>query len=248
MSGTEAKLDNTASAEAKRIAPWGRIALSVLTGLVALAVFLGTYYFFTNRPTDETAQYAGVYTLGSVSADGISASAAGLAELTLELNADGACRAYIGEDSILGFWHVDGGSFSALCGSNRLLGVLDGDMLTLENAFGTAASLTLARNGKSDNAANAPVRHYTLTALDDNGREYSGGVLDGTECKDWFITLESDGEGTARIFAEDAEDIHTDGEYIILRSMRLSYTLDGNTLTLDYPGGVTLSFEKEQGK
>lgn len=244
----EAKVDKTCGTETKHTAPWGRIVLSALTGLAALAVFLGTYYFFTNRPTDEMAQYAGVYTPYSASADGINASAAGLAELTLELNADGACRAYTGEDSILGFWHVDGGSFSALCGADRLHGVLSGDVLTLENAFGTTASLNLTRNGESDNAADTPVGHYTLTALDDNGREYSGGVLDGTECRDWFIALDSGGEGTAQVFSEEAESITADGKCIILRSMRLSYTLDKNTLTLNYPGGVTLSFEKEQDK
>lgn len=224
----------------KRAVPIGRIALSALTGLVALAIFLGAYAYFSMRPT---AEYAGVYTLRAAASDGIAADPTGLAELTLELNADGTCRVYTGDDARGGLWKCDGGAMTLICGASQLRGSYEGDTLTVENAFSTGATLTLTREveGGGDNAA--PVGQFDLIALDDNGREYSGSVIDGTECAEWYINLKQSGEGRARIFSDAPESVRVDGGCIILRSMRLDYTLDGGKLTVAYPGGVTLLFE-----
>ena len=46
------------------------------------------------------------------------------------------------------------------------------------------------------------------------------------------------------IFSPSADEISVDSGCIVLRGMRLGYTLDGKLLTVDYPGGITLTFEK----
>lgn len=222
--------------------PIGRIALSALTGLVALAIFLGAYGYISMRPTAETAERAGVYTLRAAASDGIAADPTGLAELTLELNADGTCRVSDGDDARGGLWKCNGGAMTLICGAVRLRGGFEGDALTLENAFSTGATLTLTRAIEGGGDA-APVGQFYLIAIDDNGREYSGGVIDGTECAEWYINLKQSGEGRARIFSDAPESVRVDGGCIILRSMRLDYALDGGKLTVAYPGGVTLFFE-----
>lgn len=226
----------------KRAIPIGRIALSALTGLVALAIFLGAYGFISMRPTAETAECAGVYVLRAAASDGIAADPTGLAELTLELNADGTCRVYTADDARGGLWKCDNGAMTLVCGAARLRGAFEGDMLTLENAFSTGATLKLTRELAGGDDA-APIGQFDLIVLDDNGREYAGGVIDGTECAEWYINLKQSGEGRARIFSDAPESVRVDGGCIILRSMRLDYTLDGGKLTVAYPGGVTLFFE-----
>lgn len=237
------KCEKSVDTAEKRAIPIGRIALSALTGLVALVIFLGAYGYLSMRPTAETAERAGVYALRAAASDGIAADPTGLAELTLELNADGTCRVHTGDDARGGLWKCDGGDMTLVCCAARLRGDFEGDTLTLENAFSTGATLTLTRAVEGGGEDAAPVGQFGLIAIDDNGREYSGGVIDGTECAEWYINLKQSGEGRARIFSDTPESVRVDGGCIILRSMRLDYTLDGGKLTLAYPGGVTLFFE-----
>lgn len=236
------KCEKSVGTAEKLAVPIGRLALSALTGLVALAIFLGAYGYISMRPTAETAERAGVYALCAAASDGIAADPTGLAELTLELNEDGTCRVSVGDDARGGLWKCNYGALTLICGAARLRGGFEGDVLTLENAFSTGATLTLTRAIEGGGDA-APVGQFDLIALDDNGREYSGGVIDGTECAEWYINLKQSGEGRARIFSDAPESVRVDGGCIILRSMRLDYVLDGGKLTVAYPGGVTLFFE-----
>lgn len=237
------KCENTSSTVEKRVIPVARLALSALTGLVALAIFLGMYGYIVMRPTEETVERAGVYVLRTAEYDGFVADSADTAELTLELNADGTCRIIARDEARRGHWKSDGGALTLLCGTTRLRGMFSGDTLSLNGAITGGAVLSLTREGDIGNVT-APVGQYVLCAIDDNGWEYSNGVIEGTECAEWYVSLRQNGEGRARIFADEPENVRVDGGCIILRSMRLEYTLNGDILTVNYPGGVTLFFER----
>lgn len=237
------KCENSNGTAEKRAIPFARLALSALTGLVALAIFLGVYGYIVMRPTAETAERAGVYVLRAAECDGLAADSADTAELTLELNADGTCRIIARDEARRGHWKSEGGAMTLICGATQLRGLFSGDTLSLNGGFAGTAVLALTREGDGGDVA-APVGQFILRAIDDNGRGYSGGVIDGTECAEWYINLKRNGEGRARIFADAPESVRVDGGRIILRSMRLECALDDDVLTVNYPGGVTLFFER----
>ena len=242
------KTDNTATvggAPQKAPFPVKRLALSVLAGVAAFALFWCCYYLFVPRTTVGMAELAGTYTLTAASRGDVAlAEPEGLGAASVELDADGRCRMNAGERSLSGRWTLDGGFMSLRCADVTLTGTADEGRLALKSGYDSAVTLVFTRAGLTDGSGDIPVGKYTLTGIDDNGTVYAGSVIDAAEPGDWYIRVKRGGSGSAVIFSAETEDISVDGGYILLRGMRLGYTLDGGVLTVDYPGGITLTFEK----
>ncbi len=237
--------NSAAATEAKKPFPIKRVALSVLTGLAAFALFWGVYFFFFSSPSANAAEYAGEYVLLSTESGGAVISAeGGTPALSLTLYENGKCRIKTNGKSLSGRWFEKEGKITALCGTVKLTGRISNGELTVETKAGGTMTLK-STVAPADENVKTPAGRYKLRALNDNGTEYSTEVLCGTEAGKWYIALTKRGTGRAQIFSESAENITADSECITLRSMRLAYTLDGNTLTLSYPGGVVLTFEKD---
>lgn len=236
---------SNATTETKKHFPIKRVALSVLTGLAAFALFWGVYFFFFSSPSANPAEYAGEYALFSAQSGGAVISAeSDSPALSLTLYENGKCLIKTSGQSLSGRWFEKEGKITALCGAVKLTGrILNGE-LNVETKTGGTMNLKSTAPANEE-AATTPAGRYKLTALNDNGTEYSAEVLRSTDAGEWYIALTKRGTGRAQIFSESAENITADGESIALRSMRLDYTLDGNTLTLAYPGGVVLTFEKD---
>lgn len=236
--------NSTATTEAKNPFPIKRVALSVLTGLAAFALFWGVYFFFCSSPSASAAEYAGEYSLFSAESGGAVISAKNdNPALSLTLYENGKCLMKTSAKSLSGHWFEKEGKITALCGTVKLSGRISNGELAVETKSG--GTMTFKSTAPlADENATTPTGRYKLKALNDNGTEYSSAVLRGTDAGEWYITLTKRGTGRAQLFSESAENITADGECITLRSMRLAYTVDGNTLTLSYPGGLELIFEK----
>lgn len=235
---------SNATTEVKKPFPMKRMALSVLTGLAAFALFWGVYFFFFSSPSANAAEYAGEYVLFSAESDGAVISAeSDTPALSLTLSENGKCTLKTSGKSLSGRWFEKEGKITALCSTVKLTGRISNGELTVESE--TGGTMTLKSTAPAAENAKTPAGRYKLTVLNDNGTEYSAEVLCGTDAGKWYIALTKHGTGRAQIFSESAENITADGECITLRSMRLDYALDGDTLTLSYPGGIVLTFEKD---
>lgn len=233
------------TAEVKKPFPIKRVALSVFTELAAFVLFWGVYFFFFSSPSANSAEYAGEYTLFSAESGGaVIAAENDTPVLSLTLYENGKCILKTSGKSLSGRWFEKEGKITALSGAVKLTGRISNGKLTVENK--TGGTMTLKSTvPHADENAKTPSGRYKLTALNDNGTEYSAEVLRGTDAGEWYIALTKRGTGRAQIFSQSTENITADGECITLRSMRLDYTLNGDTLTLAYPGGVVLTFEKD---
>lgn len=235
----------SATTEMKKPFPIKRVALSVLTGLAAFTLFWGVYFFFFSTPSANAAEYAGEYVLFSAESGGTVISAeSDTPALSLTLYENGKCILKTNGQSLSGRWFEKEGKITALCGTAKLTGKISNGELTVEAKTGGTMTLKSSAPPADENTT-IPAGRYRLTALNDNGTEYSAEVLCGTDAGEWYIALTKRGTGRAQIFSESADNITADSECITLRSMRLAYTLDGDTLTLSYPGGVELTFEKD---
>lgn len=231
--------------DVKKHFPIKRVALSLLTGLAAFVLFWGVYFFFFSSPSANAAEYAGEYALFSAQSGGAVISAeSDTPALSLTLYENGKCTLKTSGKSLSGRWFEKEGKTTALCGAVKLTGRVSNGELTVENKTGGTMTLKSTVTHADENTK-TPAGRYKLTALNDNGTEYSAEVLRSTDAGEWYIALTKRGTGRAQIFSESAENITADGECITLRSMRLAYALDGDTLTLSYPGGVVLTFEKD---
>lgn len=236
---------SNATTETKKRFPIKRVALSVLTGLAAFALFWGVYFFFFSSPSANPAEYAGEYALFSAQSGGAIISAeSDIPALSIRLYENGKCNLKTSGQSLSGRWFEKEGKITALCGMVKLSGAVSNGEMTVTTKSGDTLTLKNTATPADENAK-TPAGRYKLTALNDNGTEYSAEVLCGTDAGEWYIALTKRGTGRAQIFSQSAENIKADGECITLRSMRLDYTLDSNTLTLSYPGGVLLTFEKD---
>lgn len=121
--------------------------------------------------------------------------------------------------------------------------MVGGDTLALSEADSGDVTLIFTRGDLAD-STDIPAGKYILTGIDDNGTQYTGSVLTAAEPADWYISVNRQGRGKAMIFSPSADEISVDSGCIVLRGMRLGYTLDGKLLTVDYPGGIALTFEK----
>lgn len=241
------KTDNMTAVEdkpGKEPFPVKRLLLSVLAGAAAFALFWCCYYFFAPRAVDGMADAAGVYTLAETRRGDVTlAEAEGADIASVELGADGRCHVTAGTRSLSGRWTLADGAVSLHCGGVKLTGMVGGDTLALSEADSGDVTLIFTRGDLAD-STDIPAGKYILTGIDDNGTQYTGSVLTAAEPADWYISVNRQGRGKAMIFSPSADEISVDSGCIVLRGMRLGYTLDGKLLTVDYPGGIALTFEK----
>lgn len=241
------KTDNMTAVEdkpGKEPFPVKRLLLSVLAGAAAFALFWCCYYFFAPHAAPGMADAAGVYSLAETRHGDVTlAEAEGADIASVEFGADGQCHVTAGTRSLSGRWTLADNTVSLHCGGMKLTGTVGGGTLALSETDSGDATLIFTR-GEAVDSADIPAGKYILTAIDDNGTQYAGSVLTAAEAADWYIRVNSQGRGKAVIFSTSAEEISVDGGCIVLRGMRLGYTLDGAQLTVDYPGGITLTFEK----
>lgn len=226
--------------------PIKNLALSLLAGIAALALFWCCYYLFAPRTAVGMAELSGTYTLSGASRGDI--SLIGQKEpdtASIRLDADGKCRVYAGERSLYGRWELENGTLSLRCAGTTLTGTAVDGTLTLTSDYDSAVTLLFSRTDLTGNAAGIPAGKYSLTAIDDNGTGYTGSVIDAAEPGGWYISVKADGSGSAAVFSSEAENISVEGECIVLRGMRLGYTLDHRRLIVNYPGGITLTFERQ---
>lgn len=225
--------------------PAKRLALSVLAAAAAFALFYSCYFLFAPRAMPGMTDYAGTYTLADVSHGDITlAELNGLPSATVELDANGRCRLYVGGQSLSGHWTLNGNSAELYCAWKKFTGIFSENKLALRSNDSNSAALLFMLGSTKDDGGSIPTGKYKLIAIDDNGTAYTGSVIDASEPVAWYISIKRDGSGSAAVFSEEADEISVDSRYIILRGMRLAYTLDGDALTLEYPGGIKLTFEK----
>ena len=226
--------------------PWRRLALSVLAGLCALLLFWSGYILLYPPATAEMAGYAGrysaVYAGSSKAALDLSGSDSAA---VIELEANGACRIIISQYSYSGRWKLNGSSFSARFGFTRLKGRLDGERLSIKNDS-SGVELSFIRDGAQEKTLDTiPAGIYTLTAVYDGLQEYTADMLTDAGYYGQYIRINSGGSGEALLFTGKPESIRIDDGQLIFSKLRLCCTLDGTYLMVDYPGGLTLTFEKQ---
>lgn len=241
------KTDNMTAVEdkpGKEPFPVKRLLLSVLAGAAAFALFWCCYYFFAPHAVEGMADAAGVYIIAETRRGDITLAEAEDADIaSVELGADGRCHVTAGMRSLSGRWTLAENAVSLHCGGVKLTGTVGGGTLALIEAGSNDVTLIFTRGDATDSEA-IPAGKYILTGIDDNGTHYTGSVLAAAEPAGWYISVNRHGRGKAVIFSTSADEICVDGGSIILRGMRLGYTLNGELLTVDYPGGITLTFEK----
>lgn len=241
------KTDNMTAVEdkpGKEQFPVKRLLLSVLAGAAAFALFWCCYYFFAPHAVEGMADAAGVYIIAETRRGDITLAEAEDADIaSVELGADGRCHVTAGTRSLSGRWTLAENAVSLHCGGVKLTGTVGGGTLALIEAGSNDVTLIFTRGDATDSEA-IPAGKYILTGIDDNGTHYTGRVLAAAEPAGWYISVNRHGRGKAVIFSTSADEICVDGGSIILRGMRLGYTLNGELLTVDYPGGITLTFEK----
>ena len=241
------KTDNMTAVEdkpGKEPFPVKRLLLSVLAGAAAFALFWCCYYFFAPHAAEGMADTAGVYTLAEMRRGDVTlAEVGGTGIASVELDSNGQCRVTAGTRSLSGRWTLAENAVSLHCGGVKLTGTIDGGTLAL-NEDGSGDVMLIFTRGEVADSTDIPAGKYMLTGIDDNGTQYTGSVLTAAEPADWYISVNRQGRGKAMIFSPSADEISVDSGCIVLRGMRLGYTLDGKLLTVDYPGGITLTFEK----
>ena len=241
------KTDNMTAVEdkpGKEPFPVKRLLLSVLAGAAAFALFWCCYYFFAPHAVEGMADAAGVYIIAETRRGDITLAEAEDADIaSVELGADGRCHVTAGMRSLSGRWTLAENAVSLHCGGVKLTGTVGGGTLALIEAGSNDVTLIFTRGDAAD-SVEIPAGKYILTGIDDNGTQYTGSVLTAADSADWYISVNRHGRGKAVIFSTSADEISVDGGSIILRGMRLGYTLNGARLTVDYPGGITLTFEK----
>ncbi len=241
------KTDNMTAVEdkpGKEPFPVKRLLLSVLAGAAAFALFWCCYYFFAPHAAEGMADTAGVYTLAEMRRGDVTlAKVGGTGIASVKLDSNGQCRVTAGTRSLSGRWTLADGAVSLHCGGVKLTGTIDGGTLALNEADSGDLTLIFTRGDVAD-SVEIPAGKYILTGIDDNGTQYTGSVLTAAEPAGWYISVNRQSRGKAAIFSPSADEISVDGGSIVLRGMRLGYTLDGERLTVDYPGGITLTFEK----
>ena len=241
------KTDNMTAVEdkpGKEPFPVKRLLLSVLAGAAAFALFWCCYYFFAPHAAEGMADAAGVYALAETRRGDVTLAEAGGAGIaSVKLDSNGQCRVTSGTRSLSGRWTLADGAVSLHCGGVKLTGMVGGDTLALSEADSGDVTLIFTRGDLAD-STDIPAGKYILTGIDDNGTQYTGSVLTAAEPADWYISVNRQGRGKAMIFSPSADEISVDSGCIVLRGMRLGYTLDGKLLTVDYPDGIALTFEK----
>lgn len=241
------KTDNMTAVEdkpGKEPFPVKRLLLSVLAGAAAFALFWCCYYFFAPHAVEGMADAAGVYIIAETRRGDITLAEAEDADIaSVELGADGRCHVTAGTRSLSGRWTLAENAVSLHCGGVKLTGTVGGGTLALIEAGSNDVTLIFTRGDAAD-SVEIPAGKYILTGIDDNGTQHTGSVLAAADSADWYISVNRQGRGKAVIFSPSAEEIIVDNGCIVLRGMRLGYTLDGELLTVDYPGGITLTFEK----
>ena len=233
------KTDNMTAVEdkpGKEPFPVKRLLLSVLAGAAAFALFWCCYYFFAPHAVEGMADAAGVYIIAETRRGDITLAEAEDADIaSVELGADGRCHVTAGTRSLSGLWTLADVAVSLHCGGLKLTGTISGGTLALNEAGSNDVTLIFTRGDVAD-SVEIPAGKYILTDIDDNGTQYTGSVLTAAEPAGWYISVNRHGRGKAVIFSSSADEISVDGGSIILRGMRLGYTLDGERLTVDYPG------------
>lgn len=241
------KTDNMTAVEdkpGKEPFPVKRLLLSVLAGAAAFALFWCCYYFFVPHAAEGMADAAGVYTLAETRWGDITLAEAGGAGIaSVELDSNGQCRVTSGTRSLSGRWTLAENDVSLHCGGVKLTGTINGGTLALNEA-GSGDVMLIFTRGEVADSTDIPAGKYMLTGIDDNGTQYTGSVLTAADSAGWYISVNRQSRGKAVIFSPSPEEISVDNGCIVLRGMRLGYTLDGARLTVDYPGGITLTFEK----
>ena len=241
------KTDNMTAVEdkpGKEPFPVKRLLLSVLAGAAAFALFWCCYYFFAPHAAEGMADAAGVYSLAETRRGDVTLAEAGGADIaSVELDSNGQCRVTSGTRSLSGRWTLAESAVSLHCGGVKLTGTIDSGTLALNEADSGDLTLIFTRGDVAD-SVEIPAGKYILTGIDDNGTQYTGSVLTAAEPAGWYISVNRQSRCKAAIFSPSADEISVDGGSIVLRGMRLGYTLNGERLTVDYPGGITLTFEK----
>ena len=239
MNGNSESTQNSAPKAPKgsRIAVQAkRVLLSVLAGLAALAVFWCGYLFFSFRTAPEMAGYAGEYNTARTQTGDIRLSEG--MPLTATLDADGKCMLSLGERSYSGLWTLRNGGVRIWCGTAYMRGEIDGDVLTLENVFGSGTSVSLSRGGEV--YAPPSSGKYVVSEISVNGESYDRSTVDEAGFGEWYVLINSDGSAEARLFGAEALSARFTESGLVYGQLLLDYFLDGNALIIEYPDGVVL--------
>lgn len=239
------KTESTVASTAKRF-PIKRIIISVLAGLASFLLFWAIYFCVSNRPTEEMGEYAGTYTLLSSASDDITLdSTAANIDISLTLYNGGKCTFSTDGSSRSGIWTQKNDNVTIYCNMMKLQGIITGNLLTLYSPFRAGHELVFTLNNPDAQNAQAPTGTYILTSMEDNGTVYTKSVLDSLGYGNWYISFDNAESGSARIFADSADEIGIDENCITLRAIRYPYTTENDTLTLVYADNITLTFAKE---
>lgn len=232
---------------AKKAFPLKRIIISALAGLLAFALFWGAYFLLRAAPDPAAAEYAGEYVLGSAQSGDITLEEAENPDiLSLRLESSGKCMVCTAGGSYSGRWTLNDGVFSVRCGTVRLSGSISGSVLRLENIMGSGLDAELTRSAApSESAGPAALSgKYTLTGVESDGSTYSYPTIEAAGYSGSYIAFSKNGTGKALLFDGETQQISCGEGFIIYKGMRLGCTSDNGLLRIEYPGGVTLIFEK----
>lgn len=231
-----------ASKESRIAVQARRVLLSVLAGLAALAVFWCGYLLFSFRAVPEMAEYAGEYSAAYTQTGNIRLSEG--MPLTAVLDAGGKCTLSLGERSYSGRWTLRGGGLRIWCGTAYMRGTLDGDVLTLENVFGSGTAVSLSRGG--DGYTPPSSGKYVVSEISADGESYAKNTVDEAGAGEWYVLINDDGSAEARLFAAEAQSASFMESGLIYGQLLLDYSLDGNALIIEYPDGVVLRLVPEK--
>ena len=132
------------------------------------------------------------------------------------------------------------------CGTVRLSGSISGSVLRLENIMGSGLDAELTRSAApSESAGPAALSgKYTLTGVESDGSTYSYPTIEAAGYSGSYIAFSKNGTGKALLFDGETQQISCGEGFIVYKGMRLGCTSDKGLLRIEYPGGVTLIFEK----
>ena len=164
--------------------------------------------------------------------------------LTAVLDAGGKCTLSLGERSYSGRWTLRGGGLRIWCGTAYMRGTLDGDVLTLENVFGSGTAVSLSHGG--DGYTPPSSGKYVVSEISADGESYAKSTVDEAGAGEWYVLINDDGSAEARLFAAEAQSASFTESGLIYGQLLLDYSLDGNALIIEYPDGVVLRLVPEK--
>lgn len=235
-----------AQAKARSRIPVKRLVISFLAGLAALAIFWGVYFLTRSTAVPEMADYAGDYVLASAESNDVTIDKGQQPEaLSLTLTADGKCRLYTHDKSYSGRWSLSGNAARIKCAGLTFNAAFSDDSLCLNNVFSDGLDISLDKVSADTEERALPGRGtYKLSALETNEGSYGAAAISASGYSGCCIKIFADGTGEALLLDGTVQEISCAADYIIYKGMRLKLAHSADALTLSYPGGITMTFEK----